>query len=78
MVTLIGYDRRKSKEGKAYYVEFLKYTADILEGECVAQTFNSEERHDRLFQGAKPGDQIPGLKVGYDKEKGQHFCYSAW
>ena len=78
MVWLIGYDRRKSKEGNVYYIEYLKYTADISNGECVAQVFNSEERHDRLFGSVQPGEKCPGLKVGYDKEKHQNFVYSIY
>lgn len=75
MVTLIGYDIRR-KEDKVFYIEYIKYNAEISAGECVAQVFNSADRHDRLFGQAKIGDQIPGLKVGYDREKKQNFVYS--
>lgn len=78
MVWLIGYDQRKTKEGKIYFIEYLKYTADITDGECVAQVFNSESRHDKLFGGISPGMKVPGLKIGWDKEKNQNFVYSIY
>ena len=75
MVWLIGYDKRKTKEGKVFFVEYVKYSADISAGECVAQVFNGEERHNRLFGSVRPGDPCPDLKIGYDKEKKQNFVY---
>lgn len=72
MVDIVGYNKKKSKEGKTFVVLYYKSDKKITDGNAYGSVIASDEYAKKLIQHAALGGQ---LGKGWSKKEKREFLY---